>query len=189
MVPQHSEFLFRVSFHSLPYPRAIDCNSLSPLCTAHALALQIPLVAAIPSFDSANAPLFSLHSLVLWLHPVTLPYSSSDSDCLLSSCHPVNNLQGQKKPSQISIQGVLTSFDSIDTAELVCTSPCRCRRCCLRPYTESQHSELGSFRCSIIAEMGTATDASPAPSRAPAHDWQLKIVVSIYFLPDYHWLP
>ena len=30
------------------------------------------------------APLCSPHSTVLWLHPTALPYSSSDSECLLS---------------------------------------------------------------------------------------------------------
>lgn len=111
----------------------------------------------------------SPHSTVLWAHPTALPYSTSITEYLLSFSHLVNDLQGRAKPSQVPIQGVRTSLNSSDTAELVCTLPYRCNRCCLRPNGQSRHSERLDFRCSIIAAVRTATDTSLIPSRISAH--------------------
>ena len=63
-----------------------------------------------------------------------------------------------------------------DTAGPACISPNRCLRCCLRPIRKPRHPEPSSFRCSIAPSIRTATDASPAPSREPAHGSRRNVV-------------
>ena len=90
--------------------------------------------AQVGLFDSAktSASLFEIlvncrihqyYGCIRLLYPTHLQIQIQSAGRLLSFSDLVKHLQGQIKPSQVPAQGVRTSIDSFDTAELVCTSP------------------------------------------------------------------
>lgn len=123
--------------------RATACDTLSRPCVRHVLwCCRFPLVAALPSFDSAEtcASLFAAVNGTMpasdWLIPFIFRFRMPPF-----FQRPWHDRQGRINLSQVPTKGVRTSIDSLDNAETNCTSPFRDSSCCLRLLRQSRLSE------------------------------------------------
>ena len=152
---------------------------------------RFPLVAALPSFDSAET-----HTSLFAAFNSTM--AASDCFTLLifrfglppffqRPCQ--HDSQGQVKPSQVPIAGVHACLSSLTTWSL--SVPCHfgTTQCCLQPIAKPRHSKLYNFRCSITSPTCTTTDASLASSRMTAHGSWRRQLARPYLPSDFHRLP
>ena len=136
------------------------------------------------------APLCSPHSTVLWLHPTALPYSSSDSEYLLSFSDLVNTTC-KVRQSPPKSRHRACAHPLIPQTPQSSTAPCHrgAVDVIFNRFESFDTLKRRSFRCSIITAMRTYTDTSPTPSRVPAHGSRRRRLVKYYLLLDFHQLP
>ena len=135
-------------------------------------------------YPPERLPLCSLPSSVLCQHPTSSLRSPMSSDNVL----PIATL-AQVPTSQVPTLGLRACLSSFDTVEPgrphrsgTTRGQHRRQETCLRPLTQPQHSRKAYFRCSITPPTRTATDASLASSRMPAHGsrWRWWLAFSSY---------